>query len=538
MQEYYTFGESTWDLVLFIGTGALGPLGSLQTCVLAIVNVLMQVIFVGIAVFNFLDPDITEEKTVQEKTSPKIRWPNMFEFVQLSKESLTSRVCAVDKSLHIAGLQVDMVENIRKYLNTNQTGLIRELFSGQVLCLVALICWYLMEVSHALALHRGVAAVPRGKTEIATRENPFTQVTYYRLVKVARRRKLASFLLLIYRPPGSEKGRAEVVGGVPLFAAVILIYVGTFFLVYTVNVTELILNAVALGIILDIDDLLFDALATTPGRHLVHQLDPLPMPSFPRFRGADAKSTTMTFLIPGLTMLIYVTMVSPFVDTLVKVEDTFCGGNQGFVWSVDKRSVILLAPTEGGGLENQTETIQTAALSEALDLENIEDPRGAEYGVWLRGVSLVTDWESLSLDELVTQSNPDCEDLANEVPLLNYLRDALGNSSINSCADAEPFCHSLTKMPSWETWLGRPRGDDPFDKDKEGLDGGMGYATRMYCPVTCGCHIPGGAYTYIQGCPYGENKPCWNAKTFQDFREAGLCTEKTPQESVPGSQGE
>ena len=40
---------------------------------------------------------------------------------------------------------------------------------------------------------------------------------------------------------------------------------GTFFLVYTVSVTELILNAVALGIILDIDDLLFDAMATTSG---------------------------------------------------------------------------------------------------------------------------------------------------------------------------------------------------------------------------------------------------------------------------------
>ncbi len=56
--------------------------------------------------------------------------------------------------------------------------------------------------------------------------------------------------------------------------------------------TELILNAVALGIILDIDDLLFDALATTPGRHLVHQLDALPMPSLPRLRGADAKSVS------------------------------------------------------------------------------------------------------------------------------------------------------------------------------------------------------------------------------------------------------
>lgn len=41
-EEYYTFGESTWDLVIFIGTGALGPLGSFQTFLLAVVNVLMQ----------------------------------------------------------------------------------------------------------------------------------------------------------------------------------------------------------------------------------------------------------------------------------------------------------------------------------------------------------------------------------------------------------------------------------------------------------------------------------------------------------------
>ena len=41
--RYYSFGESTWDLVFFIGTGALGPGGSFQTCLLAVVNVLMQV---------------------------------------------------------------------------------------------------------------------------------------------------------------------------------------------------------------------------------------------------------------------------------------------------------------------------------------------------------------------------------------------------------------------------------------------------------------------------------------------------------------
>ena len=41
------------------------------------------------------------------------------------------------------------------------------------------------------------------------------------------RRKAISFLLLLYR----------------LFSAALLVYVGTFFLVYTVDVTELILNA-------------------------------------------------------------------------------------------------------------------------------------------------------------------------------------------------------------------------------------------------------------------------------------------------------
>ena len=133
---------------------------------------------------------------------------------------------------------------------------------------------------------------------------------------------------------------------------------GTTFLVYTVSVTELILNAVALGIILDIDDLLFDALATTPGRHLVHQLDPLPMPSMPRIRGADAKSVFMSVFIPGLTILVYYFMLEPFVGTLTQVKTAMCGGNQNFVWSTDKRRITHLSPTFGGGWEEEEESLK------------------------------------------------------------------------------------------------------------------------------------------------------------------------------------
>ena len=62
--EYYSFGESTWDLVIFIGTGALGPFGSFQTILLAIVNVIMQIVFVAIAFYNFTSPDINDSSVV------------------------------------------------------------------------------------------------------------------------------------------------------------------------------------------------------------------------------------------------------------------------------------------------------------------------------------------------------------------------------------------------------------------------------------------------------------------------------------------
>ena len=48
---------------------------------------------------------------------------------------------------------------------------------------------------------------------------------------------------------------------------------------------------------MDIDDLIFDSLATTSGRHLVNHLEPLPMPSLPRVRGADIKSILMSCIL-------------------------------------------------------------------------------------------------------------------------------------------------------------------------------------------------------------------------------------------------
>ncbi|CAJ1450174.1 unnamed protein product [Effrenium voratum] len=502
-QEYYAFGESTWDLAMFIGTGALGPAGSFQTLILLLTNVFIQGIFVGIAWYNFLVPDLDADTVNDAWRWRRSSAHTLSEYDDVAQMSLAQRVCRGDKSLHISGVQMGLNEDIEKYLKPDATGF-EAYFTGQVLCLVALVCWYLMvakEVSHALALHRGFLAVPRGENKLEPRENPFTQITHFRLVSVTSRRVLGSYILLIYR----------------LFAAALLIYVGTFFLVYTVNVTELILNAVALEIILEIDELIFDALATTPGRHLVHHLEPLPMPSLPRFRGADAKSLSMSVLIPAVTMIIYFVMVVPMVQDLQAVNQALCGGNLAFVWAEDKRRVTLLASTSGDGWnDTEAESIRMRAILEGTSgiSAGTNGSQQAAFGVWQSSISALAASSdlSLSLSTLVDMHNAGCEDLATSTPMLNYLRDGLGNESIASCADAAQHCNSVSKMPEW------------------GVDNGRGFLTRMLCSETCGCSDPAGNFILVQGCPFGAGRPCSSSNKLTTALRSATCAEKSAAE--------
>ena len=103
--EYYTWGESTWDLVIFIGTGALGPAGSFQTCLLAVVNVLMQVVFVAIAYFNFTQPDVDETSVEDARRWRHASGHSLWSYSEVSRESMAERVCKLDKSLEQSGIQ-------------------------------------------------------------------------------------------------------------------------------------------------------------------------------------------------------------------------------------------------------------------------------------------------------------------------------------------------------------------------------------------------------------------------------------------------
>ncbi|CAE7198290.1 osm1, partial [Symbiodinium sp. CCMP2456] len=83
--------------------------------------------------------------------------------------------------------------------------------------------------------------------------------------------------------------------------------------------------------------------------------------------------------------MVFFLMLAPMVTTLTEVSQAMCGGNMNFVWTADKRNVILMAPTSGTVTGDISDGIRTQAFVEA---EKTLDSTfgGAIYSVWLPDV--------------------------------------------------------------------------------------------------------------------------------------------------------
>ena len=81
------------------------------------------------------------------------------------------------------------------------------------------------------------------------------------------------------------------------------------------------------------------------------------------------------------------------------------------------------------------------------------------FGVWVNDVTVLSDLDATALDDLIENSNPTCGDLANEEPLLNYLRaseklqivDSLPTKTFVKYVE-NPFPKQLD-IPNWLVFL-------------------------------------------------------------------------------------
>eukprot|EP00930_Biecheleria_cincta_P030438 TRINITY_DN21086_c0_g1_i2.p1 TRINITY_DN21086_c0_g1~~TRINITY_DN21086_c0_g1_i2.p1 ORF type:complete len:871 (+),score=128.21 TRINITY_DN21086_c0_g1_i2:27-2615(+) len=489
-EENYVFGESVWDIAVFIGTDVLGTAGSIQTMVLVVISILMQVVFVMIAYFNFLEPQLSQATIDDISAWRTSSGHDLLSYDPVTGSSLTARVCAKDGSLSVSGSQMTLYEEIEAYLQSDTDSELQGIFDGQLLCIVALVCWFLMvakEMNRALALHRATISVPIGPNKIAP-----NSTAHYVIHSLTRARRLVCWVILLYRT----------------LAAVILIYVGIHFLVNTISVEDLILNAVALGIILDIDDLIFDALATTPSRHLVRCLVPLPMKSFPRIKGTDMKSFAMLACLVALLVYIQCFMLVPMSDRLLDLQGALCGGNRDFVWAKDAQSFVWTAPTKpfAERAVMQVNDVGHRAIKESLRSSypstSAWNHSQWNFALWKADVASLREQQAMDRAMLSTDTNPLCEDLASvRRPYLAYLQEILGNNSINSCSDAIQFCNLFE------------------------VSGEKGFKTRMLCSRTCGCAEPDSTNILLSGCP---KDACRASESYRSKLEAGFCAEDAP----------
>lgn len=152
--EHYRFVQSTFDLMMFVGTGHLGFLGAAQTVALVLFTVFMQALFFGFAVVNFLDPVVTDQTV-----SDALRWRRssahaLTQYDPVVGLSLGERVCGGDKSLHLSGIQMSLFEEIKQYLRLDAQG-IWAFFNGQTLCVSAE--WKDLERHHKITRSRNLS---------------------------------------------------------------------------------------------------------------------------------------------------------------------------------------------------------------------------------------------------------------------------------------------------------------------------------------------------------------------------------------------
>eukprot|EP00930_Biecheleria_cincta_P010607 TRINITY_DN11281_c0_g1_i1.p1 TRINITY_DN11281_c0_g1~~TRINITY_DN11281_c0_g1_i1.p1 ORF type:complete len:657 (+),score=87.22 TRINITY_DN11281_c0_g1_i1:23-1972(+) len=441
-EDVFQFEKSAWDMCVFCGTGALGSGGSIMTCTLALMTAFAQFTMTAFAWFNFTSTLVDENLLVALR-----RWRVASHFFQhydkAADQSLVAKVCSGDKALMLSNSQQGLFDFLNTYLKQHAEGF-ESIFVGKLLCMGAESCWFFMvvkKVHHGIDFCRAMKALPRGRTALRVAVSPIG--SSYELTQLSRARFCLNALLVAFT----------------MCVYAMLAVTGTLFLAYTVNVQDLLLNAVALDIILNIDAIMFEVMAVHRAKYWVSEVKPVSLPSLPSWRGIDTKSCSTFVALPLLLAVVYSVLLVPMVNDLEEAVHIICGGDTNFVWSHDPRNFVLMAETSPWHDAASVDGVRAQAIQEAIREGPRLEPSQADYAIWVSMVTLShvgsASNPGLQIAESIDRDRERCED-ATDRARLHYLQEIVNGSGVVDCRDALPWCR-------------------------------QGLLTEAICPVTCGC---------------------------------------------------
>ncbi|CAE7576878.1 unnamed protein product [Symbiodinium natans] len=307
------FGRDIWTYFAIVSLGKIGRWDTLFTMLLVLVNVAMQVAFVIILMSEYF-----LERPFEEKIGFARVWRTSVghdaRHMDLAQTSLVSRVCRGDGSLIVSTIQAELVEQINKFLGLGDDDFEPSAFSpGTMLSVLCILLWSLRVYKDLRRLGLVLEAwsyLPRADDTVLDEENGFKVISenrYYGFGTVSLFRFGMDVMLLV--------------AGVRLLAS-------------TTSISSLILDAVALEAILDIDDFLFYALAPMSSRLAIQSIQPMKVKISPS--RSQVESSFNFCLLACALLLPYLFMLKPLGESMSTVKFELCGGMQEFVVSYNQ----------------------------------------------------------------------------------------------------------------------------------------------------------------------------------------------------------
>ena len=148
----------------------------------------------------------------------------------------------------------------------------------------------------------------------------------------------------------------ETVSVLRLTIAAFLTYQGTQYLVYTIAIEELLLNAVALEFVISLDDLIFESLAPAHAKRVVAGTTGFKLPTR-HVHGMDWRALLSLALIVVQVIWGYTQYLNPQLAVLEGVKDAVCAGDRDFVFGIDGMGVVTwgFPPSVEGTVEESTD---------------------------------------------------------------------------------------------------------------------------------------------------------------------------------------
>eukprot|EP00747_Dinoflagellata_sp_TGD_P082820 gnl/TRDRNA2_/TRDRNA2_161843_c0_seq1.p1 gnl/TRDRNA2_/TRDRNA2_161843_c0~~gnl/TRDRNA2_/TRDRNA2_161843_c0_seq1.p1 ORF type:complete len:395 (+),score=65.03 gnl/TRDRNA2_/TRDRNA2_161843_c0_seq1:162-1346(+) len=242
-QSAYRMKENVWDSIFFVGHPAVGFEASCILVFGGLGNATMQLMLCWLVAAWFVDSPYTDQLALDMERWRALEGNTTFGWGgSEGNRTVASRVCSNDPILSVAKSQTSMREELEHYMYGDPW------MRGPILCVLVLTVWSLTVADEMRGIVQFLAAVwklPRDlETKIDMGMNEF-------------------------RVESATLNRGALALGIALLQfgiSSILLFFGSIWLINTISIQELLLNASALSFIMNLDELFFQGVRACEGR--------------------------------------------------------------------------------------------------------------------------------------------------------------------------------------------------------------------------------------------------------------------------------